>query len=91
MSGGHFNYAYARISQFADELEEELQKDADLQGVQTKSRLWLLVFEARRISQYMRAAEWYFSGDISEYALMERMDTAEGDFLGELEKNKGKL
>lgn len=71
MSGGAFDFVYFRISEFARELDEML----DRQGEKTEyieyykiepeieSYLRKTAELARMVSKLAKEAEWYFSGD----------------------------
>ena len=73
MSGGAFNYAYGRVSQFADDLELRLG-DAAEYGPEVVAMLTQLVIDARAISRQMHAAEWLFSSNIGEDTFIKRMN-----------------
>ena len=66
MSGGHFDYSYLRVHQFADELERDLRGDKDwVQGFgpEVLAELELIVNRAREMALVMKEVEWLFSGD----------------------------
>lgn len=61
MSGGSFDYAYARTWQFADELAERLDAGVEY-SPETVAELRRIVDVARRAGSLMRDAEWLLSG-----------------------------
>ena len=84
MSGGHFNhnsYIYYRVSQFADELDNEIERNnikdewgyAPELSEETLNYLRQKVVELRKISEVMRHIDYLYSGDHSEESFMERM------------------
>lgn len=66
MSGGHFDYAYSRVDGFVEQLESELLKDELQFEPDTIRELRYILAEAKRMSKFMRGAEWLYSGDHSE-------------------------
>lgn len=81
MSGGHFNYAYSTVSNFADELELELDRagTTDRHGDSFPEVPYPVAHEMREIaklaeytSRLMREVEWYFSGDTGDESFLER-------------------
>jgi hypothetical protein len=80
MSGGHFTYGYDyyKVSNFADELEEEiLRNGSDSLGNlgETYSQavidyLKLKVHELRKAAEIMRACDLLYSGDNGEESFM---------------------
>lgn len=84
MSGGHFNgnrYIYYQVYQFADELENEIERNnvkdewgyAPELSEETLNLLRQKVIEIRKISEEMRHIDYLYSGDYSEESFMERM------------------
>ena len=84
MSGGHFNhnnYIYYQVYQFADELDNEIERNnikdewgyAPELSEETLSLLRQKVSEIRKISEEMRHIDYLYSGDYSEESFMERM------------------
>jgi hypothetical protein len=84
MSGGHFNgnrYIYYQVYQFADELENEIERNnikdewgyAPELSEETLSLLRQKVSEIRKISEEMRHIDYLYSGDHGEESFMERM------------------
>jgi hypothetical protein len=84
MSGGHFNhnsYIYYRVYQFADELDNEIERNntkdewgyAPELSEETLNYLRQKVVELRKISEVMRHIDYLYSGDYSEESFMERM------------------
>jgi len=65
MSGGHFDYAYMRVHQFADELERDLRGKDWVQdfGPEVLMELEVIVNRAREMALVMKEVEWLFSGD----------------------------
>jgi hypothetical protein len=78
MSGGHFDYGCFRISQFADELQHEIetnddQTPTDWGGMvgenlapETVSRLKVAQAIIAKAGRLAREIEWLYSGDHSE-------------------------
>jgi hypothetical protein len=69
MSGGHFDYAYMRAVQFADELERDLREPKEWLGdfkPETIQELHGVVTQVRRTASIMKEVEWLFSGDSGE-------------------------
>jgi len=74
VSGGSFDYAYARLNDFADEAEAKIAQNGvpDRWGDCQTMPDWVLaemrqmVLEARSLAKRMRAAEWLYSDDIGE-------------------------
>lgn len=85
MSGGVFNYAYGRVTAFADDLENRIAED-ELDEVprdtEVTARLTRLVREARRLAALMKEAEWFYSDDIEEETFMKRVAQIEADHAG---------
>jgi hypothetical protein len=84
MSGGHFNnsnYIYYRVSQFADELENEIERNniedewgyAPKLGEETLNYLRQKAIEIRKIAEEMRHIDYLYSGDHGEDSFMERI------------------
>ena len=66
MSGGSFDYAYLRVTQFADELQDKLTNDDHGLSPEAIDALTVIAAEARRVAELMRSAEWLWSGDYGE-------------------------
>ena len=74
MSGGSFNYAYSRLNDFADEAEAKVAENGvpdrwgDCYNMpdEVLAEMRQMSQEARSLAKRMRAAEWLYSGDISE-------------------------
>ena len=70
MSGGRFNscgYIYYQVEQFADELENNIEKNEDFSMRQdTLDYLRGQVSSLRKISQIMRHIDYLYSGDHGE-------------------------
>lgn len=84
MSGGHFNgsgYIYYQVSQFADELENEVSRNTikDEYGYsrnyseETLNYLKEQVSKIRKMSEIMRHIDYLYSGDHDEDSLMRRV------------------
>lgn len=82
MSGGAFNYAYARVIDFADELDLRLWEfdKSDEFGEQpykflpaTMDKLREIEKLARHTAALMREVEWLYSGDTGEDSFMRTM------------------
>lgn len=78
MSGGSFDYAYARAWQFADELAERLDAGCEY-SPETVAELRRIVDAARRAGSLMRDAEWLFTGWADEDEFARRIATIDGD------------
>ena len=78
MSGGSFNYAYARAWQFADELAERLDAGVEY-SPETVAELRRIVDAARRTGSLMRDAEWLFTGWADEGEFARRIEILEGN------------
>lgn len=66
MSGGSFDYAYIKVTCFADELEQKIETNEDAMLPETIEVLRLVLAEARKVSKLMRETEWLYSYDHSE-------------------------
>ena len=84
MSGGHFNsneYIYYQVSQFADELESEIENNdrKDEWGYcpgyseEVLSYLREQIPILRKMSQVMRDIDYLYSGDHGEDSFLERV------------------
>ena len=82
MSGGSFNYAYSRMSQFADELRNKLESAGmeDRYGYvaaryapDIERTLSDIADLAEHVSKLAKEAEWLYSGDIGEDTFMRRV------------------
>lgn len=90
MSGGHFDYAYMRLHQFADDLESNILNNdkPDEYGYkpgyskETLDSLKGVERVARMLSLLMKEAEWLYSGDTDEKTFAERC----GEILSKLEE-----
>ena len=91
MSGGHFGYGCFRISQFADELEHEIEINNDVSqdhcgepvgaGFEkgTVSRLVVAQQIIESAGKLAREVEWLYSGDHGEESFCELVDKILGD------------
>lgn len=88
MSGGSFDYAFSKVSQFADELEQEIANNdiPDKYGCcpsllpATIEKLKEIEVLARKTSALMREAEWLYSSDTSDDTFMARVIEIERKF-----------
>lgn len=82
MSGGHFNdneYIYYKVSQFADELEQEIANNftKDEYGYTRNYSKEVIVYlldqlpKLRKMSEIMRAVDYLYSGDHGEDSFMD--------------------
>ena len=88
MSGGHFNYSYGRVRDFAEDLEHYLSQRGkptgygdELYGTHSEevtAMLKTIAVDAYRFSQLMRAVEWLASGDYSDESFLAEMRAIEG-------------
>ena len=90
MSGGHFDYGCFRISQFADELQHEIEINndetvdgyGDRRGYGFSEETLLRLRESQRIiataGKLAREIEWLYSGDHGEESFCRLVD----DILG---------
>lgn len=87
MSGGSFDYAFSRVSMFADDLCAKLDEHdrANEYGQTPYSfspavRAKLLEIEAiaRYTAKLMQEAEWLYSGDTGEDSFLARVREIEG-------------
>jgi hypothetical protein len=85
MSGGSFNYEYARMQDFADDLRERLTQQGQVvdgwkvgtwePAVATKlAEIAALVDHAAKLA---KEAEWLYSGDTGEDTFTERVQKIE--------------
>lgn len=70
MSGGRFDYAYTHVNVFADQLTEETARET---SSETDEELKKVIDRAYAFANTMRAVEWFYSGDISEEEMLERI------------------
>jgi hypothetical protein len=76
MSGGSFNYAYMRVRDFADDLEQMLEDSGKERAQHSgyidyypefppdeQATLRPIVDQARKFAEVMHAVEWMVSGD----------------------------
>ncbi len=82
MSGGSFDFAYSKVTDFADELSARLDTEpAYPHSEVVRERLQRLVIEARKLAALMRETEWLYSGDHGEQTyldLVEKIDAGTG-------------
>ena len=86
MSGGHFGdcgYDYYKVTQFADELEVEIQDKKDEYGhsynfsPETIKYLRKQLLKMRKMSEIMRHIDYLYSGDHGEDSFMYRVKEVE--------------
>lgn len=91
MSGGHFcdnSYPYYKVSQFADELEEEIinnnTKDeygyAPNYGKEVISYLLDQLPNLRKMAEIMRTVDYLYSGDHGEDSFLLRVKEVEAKY-----------
>jgi hypothetical protein len=95
MSGGHFNdcgYEYYKVSQFADELEAEIQNNGR-EGSKEDNYEWYpnhepevieylkeQLLKMRKIAEIMRHIDYLYSGDHGDDSFMERVKEVEEEY-----------
>jgi hypothetical protein len=85
MSGGSFNYEYARMQDFADDLRERLTQQGQVVDgwkigtwePQVAAKLAEIAALVDYAAKLAREAEWLYSGDIGEETFMQRVKTIE--------------
>lgn len=86
MSGGSFDYAFTKVSQFSEELDLKLRnrekKDTYGQKLydfepQVLAKLKEISKLARKMASLMREVEWLYSGDTSEDSFLEEVKKIE--------------
>ena len=85
MSGGSFDYAYARMHEFADDLRDMLsqqgqKKDGWEVGTwepQVAAKLAEIAALVDYAAKLAKEAEWLYSGDTGEDTFMERVSKIE--------------
>ncbi len=88
MSGGHFNdcgYEYYKVSQFADELEEEIRHNSDQDefgyannySQETLEYLEEQVHYMHKLAEIMRHIDYLYSGDHGEDTFMKQVQEVE--------------
>lgn len=91
MSGGSFDYAFTKVSQFACELEVKLDTfDTPNEWgecynkfePETLEKLHEILKQCEYTAQLMKEVEWLYSGDTGDESFMER--------VREIESNWGK-
>jgi hypothetical protein len=91
MSGGHFNdcgYEYYKVSQFADELEEEIENNFmnDEWGYhhgypdEVIECLESYLPQIRRIAEIMRHIDYLYSGDYGYDSFLQRLKETEAKY-----------
>lgn len=85
MSGGHFDYAYQRVQNFADDLESQLGEYDE--NSEMYDALRAVMITSRYTARMMKAAEWLYSGDIGEDTFIDRL----GAIITEMEQTSYEL
>lgn len=84
MSGGHFNgsgYVYYQVNQFADELENEIENNHEIDEFnyarnfndEVIFELKKYIPELKKVSEIMRAIDYLYSGDDSEDSFLRKI------------------
>lgn len=82
MSGGSFDYAYARMARFADELRNKLDAagredrygySVEQYAPEISQTLTDIANLAEYVGKLAKEAEWLYSGDTGEETFMERV------------------
>ena len=74
MSGGSFNYAYNKVQDFCDELQQRLDENEEGFDVETQCDLADICTHAHFLAEIMKEVEWLYSGDTSEETFNERIE-----------------
>ena len=85
MSGGSFDYAYARMQDFADDLRERLTQQGQVVdgwkvGIwepEVAAKLAEIAALVDHVAKLAREAEWLYSGDTGEETFMRRVQEIE--------------
>ena len=86
MSGGSFDYTFHHVDDFADGLENRLEKKDDEYAVfdstitytpKTIAKLKEIIKLSRKTAKLMKEVEWLFSGDTGDDTFMERVKKIE--------------
>ena len=91
MSGGHFNdndYVYYKVSQFADELEQEIAANNTVNEYGDKYNfdpdvidyLEAQLPKLRKMAEIMRHIDYLYSGDHGDDSFMERVKEVEAKY-----------
>ena len=89
MSGGHFgNYDYYKVSQFADELESEIDNNgkedeygyANNYSQETIEYLNQQLPKLRKMAEIMRIIDYLYSGDIGDNNFFKRIQEIEDKY-----------
>lgn len=91
MSGGHFNdcgYVYYKVSQFADELEEEIQKNGTVNVYGDKYEhdpdvidyLGEQVSKLRKMAEIMKHIDYLYSGDHGDDSFLLRVKEVDAKY-----------
>jgi len=83
MSGGSFNYAYMRVLDFAEELEQKLADSDYRWSPETLEELSNVLKLANYFGKVMRHTEWLYSGDYGEESFHKHLRNAFLDWARE--------
>lgn len=89
MSGGHFDYLFYRLDDFADRLERDIQNNSkqDEWGYArnysdtTIRKLAEYVLRCKFIASAMKEIEWLYSSDTSEEEFLQNIEKLEIEFF----------
>lgn len=75
MSGGHYSYAYMRLSTaFIEVLDLDIKEGRfDNDGPEIKAAALSIKAEAERMAKRMKAIEWFMSGDTGVEPFLEAL------------------
>ncbi len=85
MSGGSFDYAYARMHEFAEELRDKLAEQGQVVDgwkvftwePAVAAKLAEIAALVDHVAKLAREAEWLYSGDTGEETFMQRVSKIE--------------
>ena len=92
MSGGSFDYAFSRLSDFIDELYFKIKNnetpdefgDCPRLKQETIKLLKRIALIGKQYENLMKEVEWMYSGDTGECGLVEEFEKAKAKILKEL-------
>lgn len=79
MSGGYYTYAYFKIRELAENIQEDLEKekkedeDNNL-SEEVKAGMSKLILELDDVADKVKALEWFMSGDTGEEDFLREMN-----------------
>jgi hypothetical protein len=95
MSGGSFNYAYARTIEFGETLRNRLDSQGD--GISGDAqpvwkelvsvKLMTIAYAAQVTGAMMKEAEWLYSGDIGEETFLGRIKDIEKTLIEQIRRS----